>query len=75
VYKNGDVNGDDVISITDAVSIVNYIMGNPSENFIEEVANVNDEGEVSITDAVGVVNIIMDNGASMAPKMVSAEPQ
>jgi hypothetical protein len=50
-------------------------MGNPSENFIEEVANVNDEGEVSITDAVGVVNIIMDNGASMAPKMVSAEPQ
>lgn len=75
VYKNGDVNGDDVISITDAVSIVNYIMGNPSENFIEEVANVNDEGEVSITDAVGVVNIIMDNGASMAPKMVSEEPQ
>ena len=75
VYKNGDVNGDDVISITDAVSIVNYIMGNPSENFIEEVANVNDEGEVSITDAVGVVNIIMDNGASMAPQIVSAEPQ
>lgn len=73
VYKNGDVNGDNVISITDAVSIVNCIMGNPSENFIEEVANVNDEGEVSITDAVGVVNIIMNDGASMAPKRVSVE--
>ena len=73
VYKNGDVNGDDAISITDAVSIVNYIMGNPSANFIEDVANVNDEGEVSITDAVGVVNIIMDNSASMAPQKVSVE--
>lgn len=75
VYKNGDVNGDDVISITDAVSIVNSIMGNPSENFIKEVANVNDDEGISITDAVSVVNIIMDNGASMAPRMVSAEPQ
>lgn len=75
VYKNGDVNGDDAISITDAVSIVNCIMGNPSENFIEEVANVNNDEGISITDAVSLVNIIMDNSASAAPKMVSAEPQ
>ena len=75
VYKNGDVNGDDVISITDAVSIVNCIMGNPSENFIEEVANVNDDEGISITDAVGVVNIIMNNGNLMAPKRDIVEPE
>ena len=75
VYKNGDVNGDDVVSITDAVSIVNNIMGNPSDNFIEEVANVNDDEGITITDAVGVVNIIMNNGNSMAPKRDIVEPE
>ena len=63
VYKNGDANGDDVVSITDAVAVVNCILGNPSDNFIEEAANVNDDEGISITDAVGVVNIILGEGS------------
>ncbi len=61
----GDANGDGEVTITDAVSIVNYILGNPSPGFVIEAANVNgdvdDEGKpvISITDAVGVVNIIL----------------
>ena len=67
VYKNGDANGDDVVSITDAVAVVNCILGNPSDNFIEEAANVNDDEGISITDAVGVVNIILGEGSGQQP--------
>ena len=68
VFKRGDANGDNVVSIMDAVSVVDYILGNPSEDFIEEVANVSgDDSGISIIDAVGVVDIILEgseNGAS-----------
>ena len=68
VFKRGDANGDNTVSIIDAVSVVDYILGNPPEVFIEEVANVSgDDSGVSIIDAVGVVDIILggsENGAS-----------
>ena len=35
------------------------ILGNPSDDFIEEAANVNDDDGISIIDAVGVVDIIL----------------
>lgn len=77
VYKNGDANGDDVVSIIDAVLVVDKILGQPSEDFIEETANVNDDEGISIIDAVGVVDIILgdSNGRSDArPAMNTAVP-
>ena len=71
----GDANGDGKVTITDAVAIVNFILGNPSDNFNKAAANVNDDYDddgnpkITITDAVGVVNIILNNGGSSAPKM------
>ncbi len=58
--KLGDGNGDGKITITDAVGIVNYILGNPSKEFTEKAGDVNGDGKVSITDAVSVVNIILN---------------
>ncbi len=61
----GDANGDGEVTITDAVSVVNYILGNPSAGFNFDAADVNGDGNISITDAVGVVNIILNqNGSS-----------
>ena len=68
VYKMGDANGDHSVTITDAVGVVNKILGNPSPGFIEPAADVNRDGNITITDAVGVVNIILSGEAS-APKM------
>ena len=65
IYIPGDANGDGQVTITDAVAIVNYILGNASADFNPEAANVNgdydDEGKpnITITDAVAVVNIIL----------------
>lgn len=79
VYKNGDANGDDKVSIVDVVCVVNSILGNPSDDFIEEAANVNDDEGISIVDAVGVVNIILgdgDNDSRQEDKPVeSPEPE
>ncbi len=78
-FLRGDANGDGQVTITDAVAVVNYILGNPSENFNKAAANVNgdtdEHGEpiISITDAVGVVNIILNNGAS-APELEVESP-
>ena len=57
--KPGDTNGDGKISITDAVAIVNYILGRASANFVKTAADVNGDGKISITDAVGIVNKIL----------------
>ncbi len=58
----GDANGDGKVTITDAVAIVNDILGNASDNFNEAAADVNGDGKITITDAVGVVNIILNQG-------------
>ena len=60
----GDANGDGSVTITDAVAIVNYILGNKSENFNFDAADVNGDKAITITDAVGVVNIILSGGTS-----------
>jgi hypothetical protein len=67
-YLLGDANGDGNVTITDAVAVVNYILGNPSSNFKFKAANVNRDSGISITDAVGIVNIIL-NKSNSAPAM------
>ena len=58
-FVTGDANGDGQVTITDAVAIVNSILGNSSAGFNEAAADVNGDGNITITDAVGVVNIIL----------------
>lgn len=62
-YLHGDANADKKVTITDAVGIVNKILGNPSSGFNEAAADVNGDKQITITDAVGVVNIILNNGS------------
>ena len=67
--RMGDVNADGSVTITDAVGVVNKILGNPSTNFIERAADVNRDSKVTITDAVGIVNIILNGGSTTAPAL------
>lgn len=59
----GDVNGDGNVNITDAVCILNYILGNPSFDFIFKAADINNDTIINITDVVGVVNLILNNNS------------
>ena len=65
----GDANKDKKVSVSDVVSIVNHILGIPSEKFNEKAADVNKDKAITVTDAVGVVNIILGSGGAGAPQM------
>lgn len=57
---DGDANADSQVTITDAVGVVDYILGNPDANFDPKAADVNGDNVVNITDAVGIVDIILE---------------
>ena len=71
----GDTNGDGKITITDAVAIVNYLLGNASPNFVYEASDVNGDRKTTITDAVAIVNIILSSSSSTAPRKSALDPQ
>ena len=54
---------------TDAVAIVNYILGNPSANYVAEASDVNGDGRTSITDAVAIVNKILSGESEAKDRM------
>ena len=62
--RPGDANGDGEVNISDAVAIVNYILGNPSAGFNEAAADVNGDGKITISDAVAVVNMLQNKTES-----------
>ena len=62
----GDVNGDGRISVADAISIINYVLGRTPVSFILIAADVNGDGDISLADAVATVDIILSNGSGNA---------
>lgn len=58
--QKGDANFDGQVTITDAVAVVDDILGNTSSEFVRYAADVNNDANVTITDAVGVVDIILN---------------
>ena len=56
----GDANGDGKTDMNDALCIMNYLLGNQSEDFNDAAADVNGDGVVDIADAVAMVDIIMN---------------
>lgn len=76
IFRRGDANGDDAVSIIDAVLVVDAILGNTADDFIEEAANVNDDEGISIIDAVGVVDIILgETQSSGTEQQTTSEEQ
>jgi hypothetical protein len=77
VFRRGDANGDDAVSIMDAVAVVDCILGNRADDFVEEAANVNDDTGISIMDAVGIVDIILgaDQQESTPAETDGVEPE
>ena len=51
----GDVNGDEVVNISDVVAIINTMAGDTT---FEATADVNGDGATNISDVVKVINIM-----------------
>lgn len=69
----GDVNGDDGVTIFDAVQVVSYILENNPTPFVEPAADINGDGDITIFDAVSIVDIILNQQASAKQRLY--EPQ
>lgn len=57
----GDVNGDGLVNITDAVALTNHVLGNTPEVFYEDAADVNEDSEINITDVTALINLILND--------------
>ncbi len=55
----GDVNNDGSIDVLDIVWIVNYIMGEPHEDFIAALADANEDGLINISDVAFINDLIL----------------
>ena len=55
----GDANNDGEVNISDVMLTVDYSMGQTTENFHFELADIDGNGEISVADIMGIVGIIM----------------
>jgi len=62
----GDVNGDGVLTITDAVGIIDYIIGEHTLSFPLDAGDVNGDGKITITDAVYIVSLILGDNPDVS---------
>ena len=63
----GDVNSDGIINVTDVIQLVNYLVGNTTAGFNEEMADLNGDGDYTVTDVMLLVNIIVSNSQQPDP--------
>ena len=62
VFKLGDANGDNDVNVGDLVTLMSHIVGDPTDTFIEEVANVTEgDTDINVGDVVNLMNIIIDS--------------
>lgn len=78
-YKQGDVNHDGKIDITDVVMLVDYILEKSPEGFYEAQADKNKDGKVDISDVIKMVNVILtgvddDDSGNEGPGSGSVDP-
>ena len=59
VDKNGDVNNDGEVNISDINSLLDIIMGGHVDEMTMKRADVNDDGEVNISDVNSIIDIIL----------------
>lgn len=55
----GDVNGDGVTNVTDAVQIINSILGNKTDILSTEICDMNGDGVINVSDAIQIINEIL----------------
>ena len=58
-YEMGDVNHDGLMSVTDVMLTVNYILNNQASNFDVTLADLNKDGTITVTDVMLMVSAIL----------------
>ena len=59
--KNGDVNGDGEVTISDVNLAIDIILGGEADSQTLNRADVNSDGEIGISDINALLDIILNN--------------
>ena len=65
-YVIGDVDGDNVVDLADAVLVINYYVGKPITIFNNYAADVDGDGVIDLADAVKIINYYVGKIPSLA---------
>jgi len=69
ILQKGDVDGDGVIDLADAVLVINHYVGKPVAKFNEKAADVDGDGVIDLADAVRIINFYVGKVQSLAPSL------
>ena len=69
----GDVNGDAVVDLADAVLVINHYVGKTLTSFVEKTANVNSDDDIDLADAVRIINYYVGKISSLSRQTTSGE--
>ncbi|OUT42749.1 MAG: hypothetical protein CBB66_00385 [bacterium TMED6] len=70
-FDGGDVNGDFIVNILDAVQLVQYVLGNISFDDDQiDAGDLNQDGGINILDVVAMMNIILFNGNDLVTEFL-----
>lgn len=64
----GDVTSSGSVDVQDATIVVNYILGDTSENYNYSVADMNNDGEIDVFDVQAIVNVILNNSQTVSSR-------
>ena len=57
-YKPGDINGDEKVSLEDAIKLLQYIAGWKLDNLVNEALDVNADGRINSKDVIRILRYI-----------------
>ena len=63
----GDANGDGQVNISDAVLLVNNVLGSSDNGLIVANCDMNSDGYLNVSDVALIVKMIMEGESSMGP--------
>lgn len=63
----GDVTDNMIVDIQDATIVVNYILGERSDNYLYYMADMNSDDEIDIFDLTAIINVILGRTNFMSP--------
>lgn len=72
-YVKGDVDGDGVVDLADAVLVINYYVGKPVGKFMAKAADVDGDGSIDLADAVKIINFYVGKVPKLSPQAPAEE--
>ena len=74
-YPMGDSNGDGKVTINDAVTTIDNLLGRYTERFFWTLANVNKDDNITIADITGIIDIILERPSHAKARRIADNTQ